>query len=306
MEILWRGNANAWECDELGHMNVRFYLAKASEAIGVLSQTIAMRGAFQRGASATLAAREMTVVFAAEVRPGAPLAIRGGIIDHDETGLTAALILDHCALNRPAAAFTVRLDHADPVTGRTFGFAERSRAALDALRVNKPAECETRSLSLDPPGSISLDRADALGLEAPGRGLINPGDVDVFGRMRLEHAFGKISSSVIHLESGFPEQWEAFRTGQPLTAASAVLEARLIFRRLPQAGAGYVLRSGLSYVNEKVRTLTHWVCDAETGAGLWSMEAVGCLMDLETRTLKRLDADTLSSMRAHVIEGLSP
>lgn len=306
MDLLWRGNANAWECDELGHMNVRFHLAKASEAIGVLSRKIGMRGAFQRGATATLAPREMTVVFHAEVRPGAPLAIRGGVIDHDETSLTAALILEHSALGRPAAAFTVRLDHADPVTGRVFGFAERTRAALDDLHVNKPAACDTRSLSLGPPADISAERADALGLETPGLGLISPGEADVFGRMRLEHAFGKISSSVIHLESGFPEQWAAFRAGAPLTAASAVLEARLIFRRFPPAGAGYVLRSGLSHVNEKIRTLTHWVCDLDTGAGLWSMQAVGCLMDLEARKLKPIDADTLSSMRAHVVEGLTP
>ena len=151
-----------------------------------------------------------------------------------------------------------------------------------------------------------LLRADALGLELLTRGMINAGETDVFGRMRLEHAFGKISSSVIHLESGFPEQWAAFRAGQPLTAASAVLEARLLFRRLPPAGGGYVLRSGLSRVNEKVRTLTHWVCDPETGAGLWSMEAVGCLMDLETRTLKPVDAETLAMMRGHVVEGLAP
>ncbi|MEQ8406556.1 MAG: acyl-ACP thioesterase [Oceanicaulis sp.] len=306
MDVLWRGNANAWECDELGHMNVRFYLAKASEAIGVLSQMIGMRGAFQRKATATLVPREMTVRFLAEARPGAPLAIRGGVVEHDETGLTAALILDHCALGTPAAAFTVRLEHTDPLTGRVFPFAARTRTALEALRTDPPAECGSRSLSLGPPAEVSLTRADALGLETLARGMINPGETDIFGRMRLEFAFGKISNSVIHLQSGFPEQWAAYRTGDPLSAASAVLEARLIFRRFPPTGAGYVIRSGISHVTEKVRVLTHWVCDPETGAGLWSMEAVGCLMDLEARKLARIDAETLAMMRGHLIQGLAP
>jgi len=306
MDMLWRGNANAWECDELGHMNVRFYLAKAAEAVGVLSQLIGMREAFRARAGATLVAREMTVRFLAEVRPGAPLEIRGGIIDHDETGLTAVLILHHCALDKPAAAFTVRLDHGDPLTGKVFPFATRTRRALESSHVNKPAECETRSLSQDAPETLSLARADALGLELLGRGMINPDETDVFGRMRTEFAFGKISSSVIHLKSGFAEQWEAYRSGAPLTAASAVLEARLIFRRFPPAGTGYVIRSGISQVNEKIRTLTHWVCDAETGQGLWSMEAVGCLMDLEARALKRIDPAALEIMEGHVIQGLRP
>ena len=30
---LWQGTANAWECDEMGHMNVRFYAAKVEEAL---------------------------------------------------------------------------------------------------------------------------------------------------------------------------------------------------------------------------------------------------------------------------------
>lgn len=306
MELLWRGNANAWECDELGHLNVRFYLAKANEAIGVLSGLLGMRAAFRRRATATLHAREMTVRFLAEARPGAPLEIRGGVVDHDATGFTAALILRHCALDRTAAAFTVRLDHVDPLTDTVFPFAARARAALEARSIERPADCVPRSLSSAPGETLSLQRADALGLEMLARGMINPGEVDVFGRMRLEFAFGKISDSVVHLESGFPEQWEAYRAGRALSAASAVLEARLIFRRLPEAGAGYVIRTGLSSVTDKIRTLTHWVIDPETGAPLWSMEAVGCLLDLETRKLKPIDGDTLAGLRAHVVEGLKP
>lgn len=306
MDLLWRGNANAWECDELGHMNVRFYLAKAAEAVGVLSQKIAMNGAFQRRATATLVAREMTVRFLAEARPGAPLAIRGGVIDADETGFTAVLILDHCALGKPAAAFTVRLDHVDPITGKVFAFARRTRAALKAFRVDKPAECETRSLSAGPPAALSLERADALGLERLTRGMVNAGETDVFGRMRVEFAFGKISSSVIHLESVFPEQWAAYRGGADLAAASAVLEARLIFRQFPPAGAGYEIRSGIAQATDTVRTVVHWVCDPVTGEGLWSMEAVACLLDLESRRLKRLEPHALAAMRSHVVEGLRP
>ena len=305
MHVLWRGNANAWECDELGHLNVRFYLAKADEAIGALAQAIAMPAAFQEPATATLAARFMTVRFLAEVQPGAPLAIRGGVIDHDETGLTAALLLDHCALERPAAAFTVRLDHYAPDSGRVFPWSTRTRAALEPMTVAAPAEIETRSLSHAPPATgVSLERAAALGLQEVGRGMITAGEVDVFGRMRMEFAFGKISDSVVHLQSGFPEQWNAYKENRPLEAASAVLEARLNFHRFAHAGSGYVVRTGLARVTDKVRTLVHWVCDPSTGGPLWTMEAVGCLLDLKTRRLKTVEPETLARMRGAVIEGL--
>ena len=40
MQVLWRGNANTWECDELGHLNVRFYMAKAQEALAGLADQL--------------------------------------------------------------------------------------------------------------------------------------------------------------------------------------------------------------------------------------------------------------------------
>lgn len=305
MQTLWRGNADAWECDELGHLNVRFYLAKATEAAGALAQMIAMPGAFEARANATLLARTLTVRFLAEVPAGAPLAIRGGVLDHDETGLTAVMMLDHCALERPAAAFTVRLDHYAPAFERIFPWSSRTRAALDLMRVAAPADITPRSLSGQPPErAVNLERADQLGMEEVGRGMINPQETDSFARMRMEHAFGKISGSVVHLEAGFPEQWAAYRERRPLEAASAVLEARLNFHKFPRAGTGYVVRTGLANVSEKVRTLVHWVCDPATGKPLWTMEAVGCLMDLTTRKLKPADSETLARMKASVIEGL--
>ncbi|MCC5995769.1 MAG: hypothetical protein JJU18_05295 [Oceanicaulis sp.] len=305
MRTLWRGNANAWECDELGHLNVRFYLAKAWEAVEALAGELGMHAAFQPGATATLIAREVTVRFLAEARPGAPLVIRGGVRTFDAAGMTADLVMDHAALGRPAAAFTVHLDHADPASARPFAWSARAREALDALRADQPPECAPRSLSVAAPSpDVSLARADVLGLEEIGRGRINSQDADRFGRMRLEFSMGKVSDSVIHLSSGFPEQWRAYQAGAPLNAASALLEARILMRRWPVAGEGYVIRSGLAGVNRNVRHLVHWICDPVSGAPLWTMQGVGCLLDLDTRRLKPVEGGALSAMQATVIEGL--
>ena len=305
METLWRGNANAWECDELGHLNVRFYLAKAAEALGGLAHMIGMPGAFDSRASATLRARTMTVRFLAEVLPGAPLIIRGGILDHDETRLTAVLVMDHAALGRPAAAFTVTLSHLSPRGRREFPWAERTRAALERLRTEMPEAARPRSLdAATPETDVSLERADTLGLEEVGRGLIGADEVDTFGRMRLEFTFGKISNSVVHLEAGFPEQWQALRAGRKPDAASAVLEATLNFHRFPRSGSGYVVRTGVKQAGEKVRTLVHWVCDPVTGRPLWTMEAVACLMDLEARRLVPATDEALAMLKTAQISGL--
>ncbi len=306
METLWRGVANAWECDELGHLNVRFYLAKAAEAVGGLAQLLHMPDAFTAKPYATLVAREIIVRFLAEARPGAPLVIRGGVLDHDETGLTAALIMDHPAQNIPAASFTVRLEHVSPAFQRTFPWSSRTLDALERLTIQRPAEGNTRSIDLGPRADHpTLAEADRLGLVHTGQGLINADEVDALGHMRAEFAFGKISDSVIHFEAAFPDHWQALREGREIAVSGAVLEARIHMRSWPRAGEAYVMRSGVKAVNEKVRTLVHWVIDPATGQNLWSMEAVACLMDLGARKMKRASEAEVAALAAQIVPGLS-
>lgn len=301
MQELWRGNANAWECDELGHFNVRYYIARAMQAVGALSDRIGMRRAFGPEATATLIARDLHVRFLAEARPGAPLMIEGGVSEVGESGLTVVLIMRHAARGKVAASFQIRLDHADPRSARPFPWPARLREAIEALITDVPGEARPRGIEPRAPApAISLKRADALGLAAPGLGRFLPEDVDVFGRMKAECAIAKISDSVIHFADGFPEQWENHASGAPLRHASALLELRIVYRGYAEAGDGYVVRSGVTAASEKVRSLVHWVFDPATGQPLWSAEGVGCTMDLETRKLAPASAETLERLKGAV------
>ena len=49
MEV-WRGGVNTWECDEMGHMNVRFYVANAMEGLVGLAAALGMPEAFKTNA----------------------------------------------------------------------------------------------------------------------------------------------------------------------------------------------------------------------------------------------------------------
>lgn len=305
MKTLWRGIANAWECDELGHMNVRFYLAKADEAIAMLCEDIGMRGAYAPNAMAYLRPLDMTVRFLAEARPGAILQIRGGVTDITDTGVELALILDHCLKDTPAASFVIRLDHVSPHTGEAFNWSSRSRECLEALKVDMPKPCQTRSLDLTANAEISADRASALGMEQVSRGMVFDHETNVHGEMRLEFGFGKVSDGVFHLTSAFADLAEDYRRDGPLQNSSAVLEAKLNFHRFPTAGTSYAMYSGLSHADEKIRTLVHWITDNATGGPLWSMQAVSCTMDLQARKMKRLDGQALADAKANVIPELT-
>ncbi len=304
METLWLGNANAWECDELGHLNVRAYMAKAMAAAGALADRLGMPYAFNPGAAATLLMREAHLRYHAEVLPGAPLAIEGGVEDACDETLDALFMMKNAASGALAATIRVKFDHVAPKTARRFPFAARTRDALSQWRVDTPEPARPRGVGEGPFASFSLHDPMTTALERSGLGRIGPEDCDVFGRMRAEMAIGKVSDSVVHFSRGLPEQWrDHARHGRP-KRASAVLEMRVIMRRHPRAGSGFELRSGLISADAKVRRLVHRACDPRTGAALWSMEGVACMMDLDTRRLVRAEGDTLAALKAAVVEGL--
>ena len=77
---VWSGGVNTWECDEMGHLNVRFWVAKAMEALAGLSRLMGMPDAFASGGGATLAVRDLHMRFLREARAGACLWASGGVI----------------------------------------------------------------------------------------------------------------------------------------------------------------------------------------------------------------------------------
>ena len=43
---IWVGGVNTWECDEMGHLNVRHWVAKSMEALAGLAAALGMPDAF--------------------------------------------------------------------------------------------------------------------------------------------------------------------------------------------------------------------------------------------------------------------
>lgn len=302
---VWRGNANAWECDELGHMNVKFYLAKASEAIAGLAAQSGLRHIHRADANATLLPTALHIRFLAEARPGAPLVIEGGWTAIGESSCSAVLVMRHGGTGQPAASLRIDLDHVSPRDGRAFLWPSHFPARLQGGLVELPDFARPRGLADDGGATpVSLQRADALALEPVGRGRFAPGEMDVFGRMQTEVLLGRISDSVVNFKAGFPEEW-AFHQGQAgARIGSALLECRILPQRWPRAGDSYVVRSGLKAFGPKVRNIVHWVLDPATGKPWWTVEGVAAPMDLDTRKIIELSDDIRAGLEQACVAGL--
>jgi acyl-CoA thioester hydrolase len=298
MEV-WRGACNAWECDELGHMNVRFYLAKGLEGLGALAAAIGMADAFAARALSTLMVREQHVKFLREARAGAPLHMTAVVTEVGEQELTAVQILSHSRSGEVCATIVNRLEHVEARSGRAFPWSGRSRAALEALLGPMPEIARPRGVAGGAAEArAGVARAEALGVPLVGIGVVPASDCDVFGRQRPDGVMGRFSDGAAHL---FPE----IDGDADLKLGAALLECRILFLRQVRAGDPLVLRSGVAEVGEKTERIFHWLLDPVTGAAVASAEAIAAQLDLDRRRLHVPGPEAREARRSMAIEGLS-
>jgi acyl-CoA thioester hydrolase len=301
---IWRGGVNTWECDEMGHMNVRFYVARFMEGLGGLALRLGLPDAFSPTASSTLLVRDHHIRFLKEAHAGAPLHMVGGVVAMDATSATVLQVLLHTRSDAPCAACITQVQHVD-ASGAPLIWPEAVRAAAEALVVEIPAHAAPRSITTDPVQSIaSLEAAERLGVGCAGRGVIAPQDCDAFGRMRAELFIGRVSDGVSGLLAPVRKAVIEAAVEMPKRVGGAVLEYRLIYLNWPRAGSHIELRSGLKGFDDKTQRMVHWLLDPVTGKPWGVSEAVAVNFDLDTRKIIPIAPAAREALQPFVTAGL--
>lgn len=302
---VWSGGVNTWECDEMGHLNVRFWVAKAMESLAGFAGQIGMSDAFAPYAEATLVVRETHIRFLREARAGAALHARAGVIELGESQARILLVLHHSS-GQPAATFQILADHATAREMRPFPWPDRIRDRLKALQVEVPAYAAARSVDLAPVESqASLSRAEALGLTRIGLGVLSLPECDVFGRMRPEIFIGRVSDGVGRLFGETRPGPELAEGETPPRIGGAVLEYRVVHHEWPRAGHGVEVRSGFAACDARTRRVVHWMVDPHSGRAWASAEAVVISFDLDARKVVDISSTALADFQARVSPGLT-
>lgn len=298
---LYQGSVNTWECDDGGHLNVRFHFERAFTGLAHLARHLEIPHAFAESAGSTLLAQEVHVRFIKEARPGAPLIMHGGVVDISDTEATLCLDMRHHD-GAPGTAFTFKVRHVETRGLRSFPWSERTKAAAKRLKCKLPEHAKPRSVDITKaPAEISLANASALGAKRIGGAIVYPDQCDALGRLRGEHFAGRISDSVPNLLA----PWRRAATSEGVQPAGAVVESRVVFRRFPRAGELIEVHSGIAEIGEKTLRIVHWIIDPETGAPWASMEAVALTFDVHTRKALTPSAEARARVEQLVVPGLS-
>lgn len=302
---IWRGGVNTWDCDEMGHMNVRHYVVRAMEGLVGLAAELGLPHAFSPYANATLLVKEHHIRFLREAHAGAPLLMLGGVIEMGETDARLLQLLIHPASGELAATFQTTVVHATPREGQPFPWPRVARERADVLKVEIPEKARARSLDLSPfTPTAGLARAEQLNLTRIGLGGLLPSDCDVYGRMRAEQFIGRVSDGIGAFIHPFRDVVVAHADPRPARMGGAVLEYRLAYLAWPRAGDRVDLRSGLVSTDARTMRVVHWMLDPATGAPWATSEAVAITFDLDARKVVPVSDAARAALREHEVAGL--
>jgi acyl-CoA thioester hydrolase len=305
---VYRGSINTWECDEMGHMNVRFYVAKMMEGLAEFAHVAGLANAFRPSARSTLVPRDQHIRFIKEAHAGKPFAMTACVLEVKESSLLLYQQIDH-ATGEPCASYRTWIDHIDIGSGTAFPWSDATRAALEKLKDKAPAETAPRSLDLSVKPRASARMADVDKISAPliGRGVVQPSHCDLTGRMMPEFFLGRISDSISQLMRPWREEVGelAKARGETVKMGGAVLEYRLVYRRWPGAGDRFVIRSGRGFQKEKVHSFVHWVLDPDTGEAWCTAEAVSVALNIETRKVMPASLELMGALAKIAPAGLT-
>ncbi|MET3666753.1 thioesterase family protein [Caulobacter sp. 1776] len=303
---IWRGGVNTWDCDEMGHMNVRHYVVRAQEGLVGLAAELGLPHAFSPYANATLLVKEHHIRFLREAQAGAPLSMLGGVIAMGECDATLLQLLVHPATGELAATFQTTVVHATPREGEPFPWPRIARERAEALKVAVPEKAQARSLDLSPfEPTASLARADDLNLTRIGLGGLLPSDCDVFGRMRAEQFIGRVSDGIGAFIHPFRDVVVEHAEPRPARTGGAVLEYRIAYLAWPGAGDRLEIRSGLIGTDARTMRVAHWMLDPATGRPWATSEAIAITFDLDARKVVPISDTARKALAANEVKGLA-
>jgi acyl-CoA thioester hydrolase len=299
---VWRGGVNPWQCDQMGHLNVRFYVAHAMEGLAGVGAMLGMDRAFSPRATSTLVVQEHHIRFLREARAGDALHMTAGVLEIDEKGAVVLQILRHSRSGEVSAVFHTRLLHARASDGEAFAWPKAALARASQAMIQVPPGLGPRSMTPgEAPPPVSAERARRLGLVRYAAGAFGPQECDAFGRVSAHHVMARIGDGAAQaIASARSAVGPVAADGRPI--GLAVVEYRLIYFDAPRAGDRYDVRSGLRQAETRRLGWSHWMLDPDTGRP-WAM-AVGLLVpfDLDARKTMSLPEEAVAMLKGKVVD----
>ncbi len=301
--LTWAGECSAWECDELGHMNMRHYVHKTDEARRSLIIKLGLPRAFHPGVASTVRCRDFHIKYQGEARPGNPLRIDSAILELGESTARICHIMTHRD-GRIAATIVETVEHVYLPEDKVFPWPKRVRDIAPQFTAELPAPAKARNIDGEAVFiGMSLHELEAAGAATIGSGVFGSSELDITNRVTMGSFFGRTTSTIAWFREGWPEFEDPEYQAGGMSAA--LLEMRAVIHRYPRRGDAYAYLPALTGANPYTRQFVHNIVDPVTGKSWVSMQASGCKFDLKARKLVKASEADLALLEKGRLDGVS-
>ena len=131
--LTYKGTVFPWHCDEMGHMNVMWYVGKFDEATRHLFNAIGITPAFVRENKRGMAAVERTIQYKRELLAGDVITVYSTLLEMKDKSVRFAHEMRKADTDEIAATTTLTGVHIDTVARRAVAFPDSIREKAKAL-----------------------------------------------------------------------------------------------------------------------------------------------------------------------------
>jgi len=130
--ITYRGTVYPWHCDQVGHMNVMWYVGKFDEATWHLLASIGLTPTYLRDNGRGMAAVQQNISYRRELLPGDIIEVGSRVLEIRAKVIRFEHEMKNCESGEVAATCELTAVHLDRDKRRACAFPDAVRAAADA------------------------------------------------------------------------------------------------------------------------------------------------------------------------------
>jgi acyl-CoA thioester hydrolase len=131
--LTYKGTVYPWHCDEMGHMNVMWYVGKFDEVTRHFFHALGLTSAFLRENKRGMAAVEQTIQYKRELLPGDIVTVHSVLLEIKDKSVRFAHEMRKADTDEVAATTTLTAVHLDKAARRACAFPQGVREHGAAL-----------------------------------------------------------------------------------------------------------------------------------------------------------------------------
>ena len=289
--LIHRSTTNKWECDENGHLNVRYFFAKTRQGLTHLLAELGLTQAVFDSLNAKPKILNQHIRLHREILQGVPVTIRGALISHEGSAFVLYSEIRHSQDDTLFTTVTTELNIVDIDTGSLRSVERR----VEAEAIEIPQVGVIRSLQPESTPDMSLASARAKGYVESARGVVLNEECDSGGEMENFQYAGHIADAIPNFMSTIQSVDElALRSAGEL--GGAVVEIRVDYYAPLAPGKRFVILSGLRTFTAKTMRISHLFFDLDDDRLVLHSQGIAVALDLKARRAVPFTDDRVKRM----------